>query len=121
MLEIIYYVESASEQSPIRNDINSIKKDSVRAKIKAAIAYVAEHNGKAASIITKNIRGYHFSEIRIKFSKDLYRVLYFVWRGGKMVLLHIFIKKENQKTPEKELMEAEKRYNDFIKNIKLYL
>jgi len=121
MLKIIYYVDSASGKSPIREDINNIKKDSVRAKVRASIMYVAENDGKAASIITKNIRGYHFSEVKVKFSKDLYRILYFVWQNDKMVLLHMFVKKENQKTPEKELAEAERKYNDFIKNANLYL
>ena len=121
MLEIIYYVNSASGKSPIREDINNIKKDSIRAKVRIFILYAAENDGKATSIITKNIRGCHFSEIRVKFSKNLYRILYFIWQNNKMVLLHIFIKKENQKTPEKELREAEKRYNNFIKNTNLYL
>ncbi|HDH31401.1 MAG TPA: hypothetical protein ENH26_01355 [Candidatus Wolfebacteria bacterium] len=120
MLKIIYYVDSASGESSIRENINNIKKDSVRAKVRASIMYAAENDGKAASIITKNIRGYHFSEVRVKFSRDLYRILYFIWRNDKMVLLHMFVKKENQKTPEKELIEAEMRYKNFINNIRLY-
>ncbi len=121
MLKIIYYVDSANGKSSIRESVNNIKKNSTRAKIRASILYAAENDGKAASIITKNIRGHHFSEIRVKFSRDLYRILYFIWQDDKMVLLHMFVKKENQKTPEKELREAERRYNDFIKNTNLYL
>jgi len=113
MLNIIYYVNSQNKDSPI-------KKDSIKAKIKALIIHVAQNNGQTSYMVAKNIRGYHFSEIRIKFSKNLYRILYFIWQDDNLILLHIFLKKEGQKTPEKELIEAENRYKDFIKNTKFY-
>jgi len=121
MLNIIYYVRSIDEVSPIKEDLEKIQKESIKAKIKAAIVHVAEHNGQTSYALSKNIRGFHFSEVRIKFSKNLYRVLYFIWRNDKMVLLHLFIKQEGEKTPTKELLEAENRYQNFIKHINLYL
>lgn len=120
MLVVLYYIDSNTFKSPIKEDIESIKSINSKAKIKAWIDFVAEKDGKAASIITKNIRGYHFSEIRIKISKNLYRVLYCVWKNEYMVLLHLFSKKEGEKTPTKELNKAESRYNDFLKNLNLY-
>ena len=120
MLNIIYYVRSADGISPIKADLERIKKDSIRAKIKAAIVHVAENDGRTSYVISKNIRRFHFSEIRIKFSKNLYRILYFVWRDDKMVLLHIFVKQEGEETPAKELLEAEKRYIDFISHSNVY-
>lgn len=120
MLNIIYYVNSASGDSPIKKDLKKIKKEAIKAKIKALIIHVAQNDSKTSYIITKNIRSYHFSEIRIKFSKNLYRVLYFIWKNNNLILLHIFLKKEGQATPNKELVKAENRYQDFIKNTNLY-
>ena len=116
MLNIVYYVNSETGGSQIRESLLAIKKDSVKAKVNAIIVHVAEYNGKSSAIVTKNIRGYHFSEIRIKVSKNLYRILYFIWKDQSLVLLHLFIKKEGQKTPNKELLIAEEKYNDFINN-----
>jgi len=120
MLEIIYYIDSKKNNSPIRDDILSIKKDLVKIKIKAAILHLAQNHGISPGLLTKNIRGFHFSEIRIKFSKSLYRILYFIWRDEKMILLHIFLKKEGEVTPQKELKKAERRYEDFLNNIDIY-
>ena len=59
-----------------------ISKESIKAKIYAIIIHVAENDGKTSSITTKNIRGYHFSEIRVKVSRDLYRIIeYFILFG----------------------------------------
>jgi len=120
MLKIIYYTDSQTGTSPIKEDIKSIKKGSIKAKIKATIIHVAQKDGITSYLVIKNIRGYHFSEIRIKFSRDLYRILYFIWQGEKIILLHMFVKREGCKTPIKELNKAEIRYNDFINNTQLY-
>lgn len=120
MLNIIYYVDSKTGGSQIRDNILNIKKESVRARVVAIIVHVAENDGKTSAVVTKNIRGYHFSEIRMKVSKNLYRILYFIWRNEKLVLLHLFIKKEGEITPNKELLIAEEKYNDFLNNLKIY-
>jgi len=120
MLKIIYYVNSGSGESQVRNELKGINKDAIRAKIQAVIVHVAENNGITSAITTKNIRGFHFSEIRIKVSRNLYRILYFIWMNEKMVLLYLFVKKEGEETPQRELKLAEEKYNDFINNTKLY-
>ena len=107
-------------ESQVRDDLLSIKKDSVKAKINAIVVHVAENNGHTRAIRTKNIRGHHFSEIRVKVSRDLYRILYFPWKGKKLILLHLFVKKEGERTPNKELLIAEEKYIDFINNLEIY-
>ena len=107
MLNIIYYVNSQNKDSPI-------KKDSIKAKIKALIIHVAQNNGQTSYMVAKNIRGYHFSEIRIKFSKNLYRILYFIWQDDNLILLHIFL------INLLVVNLIENRYKDFIKNTKFY-
>ena len=41
------------------------------------------------------------------------RVLFFAWTGGSFVLLHAF-RKQSQKTPESEILKAEREYKDWI-------
>lgn len=117
MLRVVYYVDSKTGESQVKDELWGISKESVKAKISATIFHVAENNGNTSAVTTKNIRGYHFSEIRVKVSRNLYRILYFIWKDEKLVLLHLFIKKEREKTPEKELRKAEEKYNDFINNL----
>ncbi len=120
MLNVIYYVNSKTGESQIRENLLNIEKDSVRAKINAVIIHVAENSGNTSAITTKSIRGHHFSEIRVKVSRSLYRVLYCVWKSERLVLLHLFIKKEGERTPNKELVIAEEKYKDFINNLEIY-
>ena len=50
-----------------------------------------------------------FWEIKI----DKYRVLYFLYENQHYILVRAFMKK-TQKTPEKEIEIAEKRYADYV-------
>ena len=120
MLEIIYYVNLKTEETPVREYIKNIPKASTQAKIRANIIYVAEKDGLAGNFVTKNIRGYDFSEIRIKISKDLYRIIYCIWKSDYLILLHIFSKKEGSATPKKEFDIANENYQNFKDNQDLY-
>ena len=51
-------------------------------------------------------------ELRIKFSSDISRIFYIVWRKDTLVLLHGFVKK-TQKTPPREIETARKRAEDY--------
>lgn len=51
-------------------------------------------------------------ELRIKYSSDIYRILFFSYLQGKFVLLHGFIKK-TAKLPTKELKIALGRLKKF--------
>jgi len=66
----------------------------------------------AASIRLKRYSG--LWELRISFSGDASRVLYFTFNDGSFVLLHGFIKK-TEKLPKKELEIALSRKLDFLK------
>lgn len=52
-------------------------------------------------------------EVRVEQSKGQYRLLYFSAPERKFVMLHGFIKK-TQKTPPREIDEAERRMNDYM-------
>jgi len=42
-----------------------------------------------------------------------HRILFFYWKDNKFILLHHFIKKTN-KTPSKEIKQAERNMKDYI-------
>lgn len=121
MLKIAYYYSSQTGKAPVRESIRRIKKTSTRYKLNSNIYYVAGRNGKAGNFVTKTIRGFKFSEIRVKISKDLYRILYFIWQDDYLVLLHMFVKKEGDKTPQNEFKKAKLYYDDFMENNNIYL
>ncbi|HBI97151.1 MAG: hypothetical protein US83_C0007G0049 [Candidatus Falkowbacteria bacterium GW2011_GWC2_38_22] len=121
MLKIIYYVESGTNNIPVKTYLDAIKKDSDKAKVMANIFYVSEKDGKAGNFISKNMRGYDFSEIRVKISKNLHRIIYCIWQDDYLVLLHAFSKKEGEETPKKELVIAQEKYLDFKNNFTLHI
>lgn len=56
-------------------------------------------------------------ELRIKSGSDILRIIYTFSRGRIIILLHIFIKKQ-QKTPARELEIAQLRLKEVFKNEK---
>ena len=56
-------------------------------------------------------------ELRIEFASNIYRILYFLYTGKQIILLHGFTKK-TQKMPLKELATAQRRLKDFLNRAK---
>ena len=52
-------------------------------------------------------------ELRVKFSSDITRTLYFFAKGKRIILTNGFVKK-TQKTPKKEIDLAKKRKVDYL-------
>jgi phage-related protein len=53
-------------------------------------------------------------ELRIKFSKDISRIFYFLPKDNTFILLHGFVKKDN-KTSVIELEIAKNNMNDYLR------
>ena len=83
------------------------------AKVLRDIDLLAEYAPDLHEPYTKHIEG-PIWELRSKFSSNIYRILYFVFKCNKLVLLHGFTKK-TRKTPPSEIELAKKRLNDFEK------
>lgn len=73
--------------------------------------YIDEPYGRH---ITGKIR-----ELRVDFSNNYYRILYFTFIDKNIVILHAFLKRTN-KTPNREINIAINRYNDFVINYEKY-
>lgn len=56
-------------------------------------------------------------ELRVKYSNNIQRILYFHYTGKTFVLLHGFTKK-TQKTPRNEIEIALKRKEDYLRRNK---
>lgn len=64
---------------------------------------------------TKDIEGDGYKglyELRVRFSSNNMRLLYFLFDGNKFVLVHGFTKKSND-TPRRELDIAKSRMEDY--------
>jgi len=54
-------------------------------------------------------------ELKIDFSKNRYRIIYFFRVGKFIILLNMFVKK-SQKTPKKEINKAKNYMQEFLAN-----
>lgn len=81
------------------------------AKVFRDIDLLAEFAPDLYEPYTKHIDG-PIWELRSKFSSNIYRIFYFIWRDNKLVLLHGFTKK-TQKTPPREIQTAKIRLADY--------
>lgn len=52
-------------------------------------------------------------ELRVRTRGGTYRLIYFIFTGRRIILLHAFVKK-TEKTPARELKTAERRLADFL-------
>lgn len=82
-----------------------------RIKLNKILSYlvILENNGtQAGQPYVKHIEG-DIWELRPL--KD--RIFFFCWQGDRFILLHHFVKK-TQKTPRREIDQAQRNMNDYI-------
>jgi len=106
---VIYYVD-ANTHSPVKEFIDSLS-GKQQDKIMRAIYPITEFGIGNHLRNTKKLSGTDLWEIRI-LGKDSMRIIYALEIQSAILILHIFIKK-NQKTPTKEIKIAERRLYEF--------
>ena len=84
----------------------------IRAKVVKLIDLLSDQGVLLKEPYTRQIRD-KLRELRVKDHLGHVRVLYFTFTGRRFVLLHSFLKKTD-KTPEREIVFAEKRMKDFM-------
>jgi phage-related protein len=115
--KVKFYKNSQTGESLILEyieNLNHIEK----AKILKYIEFLREHNGYLDEPYSRHIKG-KIRELRVDFSKNRFRVFYFIFIGKTIILLHVFLKK-SEKTPIQEIKKAEENYCDVLNNSKLY-
>lgn len=87
----------------------------LRAKAYSEIKLLQEHGIYLREPYVKPIKGKNIQnlfELRVKFSSDISRIFYFLFKENRFVLLSGFTKK-TQRTPIKEIEKALKYKRDY--------
>jgi hypothetical protein len=111
------------------NDKLQQKKLKTFAKIEWVIKAAANNKGIVGGQFSAPVAGYDFQEFRIKEGDNLVRILYFCYFRDKLVLLDGFDKPDRYEKGKKKRIEkmidekynqAQKYYEDFLKNPQNY-
>ena len=115
--KIKFYKDSQTGKSPVLEYIDNLNHKE-RAKILKYIEFLREHEGYLDEPYSKHIKG-KIRELRVDFSKNRFRIFYFIFIEKTIILLHAFLKK-TEKTPIQDIKRAEANYCDVLNNAKLY-
>lgn len=112
--EILFYKNERGEV-PIQDFIDSLQ-HKVQTKFMKTIELLSDEGSNLkrpySDYLKEGIR-----ELRIKFSPNEYRALYFFVSGNKIVITHAFVKKTDQ-VPEEEINRALSSRVRFEENFK---
>ena len=115
--KIKFYKDSQTGKSPVLEYIDKLNHKE-RAKILKYIEFLREREGYLDEPYSKHIKG-KIRELRVDFSKNRFRIFYFIFIEKTIILLHAFLKK-TEKTPIQDIKRAEANYCDVLNNAKLY-
>lgn len=108
---VIFY-EKPNGKVPVNEFMDSLDLKS-RAKLSGFISILEEKGNAMREPYSKHLIDGIF-KLRCQMGSDNYRILYFFYYKGEIVLTNGFIKK-TQKTPLKEIMLARKYREDYIR------
>ena len=111
MYQAVFYTTERGG-SPLDEFLDGLDKKS-RAKVAAHISLLEEHGPNLKRPYADVVRG-KIRELRIHFSSNQYRILYFFYLRDQIVLAHAFSKK-SQELKEKDVELAERRMADWIR------
>lgn len=107
----IIYWESKRGDTPVYEFIEKLE-EKLQSKIYNSLELLEEYGLQIGSSHTKKLKGFDIWELRILGSNNL-RLFYASVPGRKFLLLH-GIKKKSQKTPLKEIVTAQKRFQEYL-------
>lgn len=110
---MIFY-EKANGDCPIEEFISSLDMK-MKAKMVGLLELLEEKGNYLREPYTKHLDDGIF-EIRCKLGKNITRVLYFFYSGGKIVLTNGFVKKA-QRTPSNQVKKAKQFRNDYMERM----
>lgn len=115
--KVKFYQNSKDQSEPVLDYLQKINFKH-RAKIYKSIDFLKDNGGYLDEPYGRHIKG-KIRELRVIFSNNYYRVMYFCFKNKNIILLHIFLKRNN-KTPDKEIKKATENYFDVINNPEIY-
>jgi phage-related protein len=86
--------------------------EKTRARFRWSMDMLRIRNIQARQPLARHLDG-PLWELREESNTNIYRIIYFIFTGRRIIFLHGFSKK-TQKTPAKEINIALRRYDDFI-------
>lgn len=105
--QILYYGEPETS-NPVKRFIDSLQKRQ-KAKVFRIFEAIEQYGLEVVSPHIKQLKSTPLWEIRL-LGQDNIRLLYVIRTKNMVIILHGFVKK-TQKTPQKEINTAMKRYN----------
>jgi len=118
MYKIKFYRNCSNGKRPVRDYIYNLDR-SQRNKIYKYIGYLRDRGGYLDEPYSRHITS-GIRELRVDFSNNHHRILYFCFIGKTIVMIHAFLKK-TAKTPRREINIALNRYYEIINhNSELY-
>jgi len=110
LYEVVFYT-TEREDSPIDEFLDGLNVKT-RAKVEAHIELLEEYGPNLKRPYADTVRG-KIRELRIPYSSNQYRILYFFFMRDQIILTHALMKK-TQELKEKDIVLAEKRMEDWI-------
>lgn len=113
----VYYFINEKGDEPVREYIEALS-EKEQVKIFSFVNLLKEKGGYLDEPYSRHITG-KIRELRIDFSRNHHRILFFTFTGRKIILLSVFLKK-TKKTPSKETTRALNYYKYFLKTTNKY-
>lgn len=110
----VEYYSTDSGRSPVKEFIDMLP-NKLRVKTLKSIQFLREYGNMINQPYSKSL-GNGLFELRVEFSSDVVRIIYFYLNGKIIVLTNGFVKKQ-QKTPRNEIELALKRRKIFSERI----
>jgi len=108
---IVFYTTESGD-NPVQEFLETLD-TKTQVRFAWSIEQLRIRNIQAKPPLVKQIEG-KLWELREESNTNIYRIMYFVYTGRKIVLLHGFQKK-TQKTPQREISTALDRLDSFIR------
>ena len=109
----IEFYETERGNCPVEDFFKEIKDEKLKSKLCARITLLSEKGKYLIIPYAQKLKNTNdIWELRLKYKKNQYRILYFIAQNNKIILVHAFIKK-TQKTPDQHKRIAEERKRDW--------
>ncbi len=113
MREIFFY-KTESGKCPVEDFLESLSAKQVQ-KVTWVLSLVEELPSIPAKYFKKLVNTEEIWEVRVNFGGNIFRLLGF-FDGSQLIILNHAFHKKTQKTPRKEIENAETRKQEYFRN-----
>ena len=117
MVWTVEFYKDENGRSPVEEFLDGIENTKLRAKVLRDIELLATHGTALREPFAVHVENGVW-ELRTKQSSNIARTFYFIFANNKIILLHGMVKKK-QKADRSDILQAEKRKEDYVRRNKL--